>query len=486
MTDIAEKLSAKYSSFNGKDIIAAGYSHGPIVGVALREANAAVNNGMDVDVVRSIISALPTKYADFIDDPQFRLTAALWQEIHFKPPVKSYEFKANTEFPIWGREFIDDATVAQMQTAMELPISVAGALNADGHLGYGLPIGGVLATEGAVIPWGVGVDIACRMKISIIEHLDFSKYHDRLRTAVHNNTIFGTGGCWYGGLRQKHDVMDRPDWNILDVIKPNMKDKAWEQLGTSGSGNHFCDIGELNVTNGQIGNVRIPEGKYIAILTHSGSRGTGATVASYYSKLAQSLHPDLPDKYRQLAWLDMDKEGAEYWAAMELMGAYAAANHDVIHREIMKELGITPVAQFENHHNYLWRETYNGRELLVHRKGATPAGKGVVGIIPGSMSTPAYIVVGKGNEKSLNSSSHGAGRTMSRTKAKEKFQGQFASIKADMEARGITLMSAGLDEVAGSYKNIDDVMAAQTDLVDIVGVFHPKIVKMSDDGTSED
>ncbi len=183
-----------------------------------------------------------------------------------------------------------------------------------------------------------------------------------------------------------------------------------------------------------------------------------------------------------MAWLSLDsEEGQEYWAAMNLMGDYAAANHDVIHKSVSKLLGAKIVAGVENHHNFAWKETHGGKEVIVHRKGATPAAEGELGVIPGSMAAPAFVVRGKGNAESLRSASHGAGRRMSRTKAKEKYN--WRAVKNDLEKKGIRVLSAGADEVPGVYKNIEEVMQEQSDLVAIVARFDPKIVKMCDDGS---
>jgi len=223
-------------------------------------------------------------------------------------------------------------------------------------------------------------------------------------------------------------------------------------------------------------------GRYVALMSHSGSRGTGAAVCSTYSGIARA---QLPAKYKDLAylaWLSMSSEaGQEYWAAMNLMGEYAAANHDVIHRLVSKLLGAEIVAEVENHHNFAWKEVHGDRELIVHRKGATPAGKGVLGVIPGSMASPAFLVRGKGGVDSFDSASHGAGRTMSRRKAKDKYN--WKAVQLDLKEKGVKVLSAGADEVPGVYKNIEDVMNAQADLVEIVSRFDPKIVKMCDDGS---
>ena len=161
----------------------------------------------------------------------------------------------------------------------------------------------------------------------------------------------------------------------------------------------------------------------------------GAQVADHYSKLAQSLHPELPPELRHLAWLDLSTDvGQEYWAAMELMGEYAAANHACIHRHVAAHLGAEVLLDLENHHNFAWREMHDGEELIVHRKGATPAGEGTLGIIPGSMASPTYIVRGRGEPDSLDSAAHGAGRRMSRTKAKATYS--WSEVRPYLERRG--------------------------------------------------
>ena len=223
----------------------------------------------------------------------------------------------------------------------------------------------------------------------------------------------------------------------------------------------------------------------MALLSHSGSRGTGAAVCDHYSKIAFSQFPDLPSELKRLAWLSLDsQEGQEYWNAMELMGQYAAANHACIHRHIAENLGAQVLLDLENHHNFAWKEKHviGGveREVVVHRKGATPAGAGVLGIIPGSMASPGFVVSGKGNAESLNSASHGAGRAMSRKAANEKFN--WKDVNRLLRERGVTLISAGLDEVPMAYKNIREVMAAQNDLVTVLGQFDPKLVKMAPSG----
>jgi tRNA-splicing ligase RtcB len=346
----------------------------------------------------------------------------------------------------------------------------------DAHLGYGLPIGGVLATRNAVIPYAVGVDIACRVKMSVLDlPLDtLTRTPRRLAEAIEKETRFGVGASF--GKRRKHQVMDE-DWSFTALTR-RLKDKAWAQLGTSGSGNHFVEIGTFEIGDNDLG---LEGGQYLALLSHSGSRGAGATIASHYSKLAMRWHPELPKELTHLSWLDLDsEEGQEYWKSMELMGRYAAANHACIHRHVPRRLGAQVIFDLENHHNFAWREEHDGEAVIVHRKGATPAGRGVLGVIPGSMATTTYVARGKGNPESLNSAAHGAGRRMSRRKAKRTFA--WPDVRRYLDERGVTLLSAGLDEVPMAYKDIEEIMAAQADLVDPIARFQPKIVKMAPSG----
>lgn len=408
-------------------------------------------------------------------------------------------------YPVWGTQ-IDEEAHKQMANAMSLPVAVAGALMPDAHVGYGLPIGGVLATEDAVVPYAVGVDIACRMMMTVYdmpaERIDRDR--QRLENILLRNTLFGAGQAFHEGKRAEHAVMDSAAWDVSPVVS-QLKDKAWGQLGTSGSGNHFVEFGEVEVLSAPTGATggaaaaaasELFSGsaevcaapRRVAVLSHSGSRGPGAMIASHYSKLARQIHPELPKELSYLAWLNLDsQEGQEYWTAMELMGEFASANHHIIHSKIerdLKQMGARAIFQVENHHNYAWKEEHivggRKRRLIVHRKGATPAGRGVLGLIPGSMATPGYLVEGLGEAKSLESAAHGAGRQLSRTKTRESTR--WSRVKELLKERNVVLLSAGLDEAPIAYKDIEKVMAAQRELVRPLARFVPRIVRMAPDG----
>lgn len=414
-----------------------------------------------------LVAGSPLSYVQ--DDLYGQLAREIIEERNYSPPTPiSYE--------TWGKD-IDEQAHGQMKKACALPGARAAALMPDAHLGYGLPIGGVLAMEDAVIPYAVGVDIACRMKLSVLDIPPerMQKQHHHFRISLEKGTRFGVG-CTHE-KPQQHAVMDE-DWTITRTTREK-KDTAWKQLGTSGSGNHFVEYGLLTLTQPELG---LEPGEYVALLSHSGSRGAGASVCNTYSRIARSQLAKRHEEFDHLAWLDINsEEGQEYWNAMTLMGKYAEANHAVIHRLVSNLVGGRIIAGVENHHNFAWKEEHLGKELIVHRKGATPAGEGVLGVIPGTMADPAYVVRGKGQPESLKSASHGAGRCMSRKKAKEKYRWQH--VKGDLESRGIQVLSAGADEVPGVYKNINEVMQAQEDLVEIIARFQPKIVKMCGDGS---
>ncbi|MEN0110011.1 MAG: RtcB family protein [Planctomycetota bacterium] len=448
---------------------------------AVRAVADAAGGGLRGSALREAIAAVVADPAEHADDQAFVPLVVALNEAAEEPaprdPIAYHAWEAET-----AADAIDPGAHAQMRQACAVPSAVGAALMPDAHIGYGLPIGGVLACEDAVIPYAVGVDIACRMKLSVLDAPveSLAARRHAYREALERGTRFGVGV--EHERRQSHEVMDR-DWSVSRITREK-KDLAWRQLGTSGSGNHFVEFGELSVDSGTLG---VPPGRYAALLSHSGSRGAGAAVCSTYSRIAQRRLPKSLAGFGRLAWLPLDSdEGQAYWAAMNLMGAYASANHAVIHRLVTGALGAEALGGVENHHNFAWLERHDPdgggeRAVVVHRKGATPAAEGELGVIPGTMGSPAYVVRGRGAAASLRSASHGAGRRMSRKRARDTFR--FGAERKRLAEAGVEVLAAGADEVPGVYKDIDAVMAAQTDLVEVVGRFEPRVVRMCGDGS---
>ena len=413
---------------NTKDFLRLGVPLGEATRRATDFVAKFILGGGDKSRLHEEVAAIVANPSAFVDDPlRGEFAKAL---LNAPPPPRAEPVK----YRQWG-EGLDHEAVMQMEKACLLPVSVAGALMPDAHVGYGLPIGGVLATENAVIPYAVGVDIACRMKMTVLDIpvRDLEQKQDRLTRAIEAETRFGVGANFKE--RRAHDVLDA-DWSVSPITKQN-KDRAWSQLGTSGSGNHFVEFGLVHGALAK--STSLSRALMWRCCRTAAVAARARRCAIITARLAFSQFPDLPSELKRLAWLSLDsQEGQEYWNAMELMGQYAAANHACIHRHIAENLGAQVLLDLENHHNFAWKEKHviGGveREVIVHRKGATPAGAGVLGIIPGSMASPGFVVSGKGNAESLNSASHGAGRAMSRKAANEKFNwkdvNRFLSSKA--------------------------------------------------------
>lgn len=457
----------------GKELRAIGYPEGPVISIAMNVAHKQYKHEPK-ETVMSLLKRVLEKPEDYTSDEKLSQVAA---QLMPKPAAEGAEISLNQQgiqFSVFGQEHIDEGAMHQMYQAAKLPVSVAGALMPDAHSGYGLPIGGVLATDNAVIPYGVGVDIGCRMCLSIFD-IDPKELKDReayFARELSEATLFGSGAQFKEAAN--HEVMEHELFYQLPLLK-KLHGRAWKQLGSSGSGNHFAEFGVIELTE-QDEVLGVAPGQYVGFLTHSGSRALGANIANHYTRLAISKRK-LPQEAKNLAWLSLDEEaGMEYWLAMNLAGDYASACHHVIHGKIAKQLGRRPMKMVENHHNFAWKERYEDREVIVHRKGATPAGKNVLGIIPGSMTADGFIVKGKGEMAAVNSASHGAGRKMSRTRAMQSVTDK--QFREEVAKYGVRLLGGGLDESPFAYKDIEVVMASQKALVDVVGRFTPKIVKM--------
>ena len=425
-----------------------------------------------------LLVAIAEKPEEYIENEFLLPLAEEFMEVVEKEEFTVYQLKEEKkEYSVFGKKFIDRNTINQMDLAMRLPVAEKGALMPDAHVGYGLPIGGVLATKNEVIPYGVGLDIGCRMALTIFEApANFlSKYNYLAKTALKEHTYFGIG--FVENNDADHEMLEREEFQSTELLR-QLHRKATNQLGSSGSGNHFVEFGEVQLAADN--NLGIPAGSYLGLLSHSGSRGLGATIAGYYTKIAMDVCR-LPKGAQHLAWLDLNTaEGMEYWLSMNLAGDYAKACHDVIHNRLAKAIGLKPLLKVENHHNFAWKEQQeDGSELVVHRKGATPAQKGALGIIPGSMTAPGYIVSGMGNEDALFSASHGAGRVMSRSKARSSITK--SEINKELKQKKITLLGGSVEEAPKVYKDIDAVMGSQTNLVNVEGIFIPKLIRMNKD-----
>ncbi|MDN5204722.1 RtcB family protein [Fulvivirgaceae bacterium BMA10] len=463
------------TKLTGKDLRGIGFPEGRAIGAAIRILEKSYKGKSRIFKLEMLKRVVETPALFREHETLGPIAHALLTQTEYNKTIDLN--KKRIEYRVYGIEGIEPGAINQMEIAMKLPITKAGALMPDAHQGYGLPIGGVLATKNAVIPYGVGVDIGCRMCMTIydlpVSFLESNR--SKFKKLLLENTRFGQASF---KQPRDHEVLERKEFSEIAIIK-NLKDRAYKQIGSSGGGNHFVEFGAVHILNEE-NELGLESGKYLGILSHSGSRGLGANIARHYTKLAMDICK-LPNEAKHLAWLDLNSnEGQEYWLAMNLAGDYASACHYQIHQRLADALGEEHLAIIENHHNFAWKELgENGEELIVHRKGATPAGKGVLGIIPGSMTSPGFIVKGKGDHASINSASHGAGRVMSRTKAKQTLSKK--EVSQYLKSAGVEAIGSGLDEAPMVYKDIHKVMAFQKDLIDVIGSFDPKVVRMCGD-----
>ncbi|MEO6683277.1 MAG: RtcB family protein [Ginsengibacter sp.] len=465
----------KKLNLTGKQLRAIGYPEGPVISIAINLMKKYYKFETEENAL-NILKDILTTPENYKEHETLGFIAK-----QLLPPSEIAENgsevalnKTGVPFQIFGKEHIEEDALFQIQNASKLPIAVSGALMPDAHPGYGLPIGGVLATQNAIIPYGVGVDIGCRMCLSIfdINPIELDQKIPFYSRELNEATLFGTGKQFESFT--DHEILDRKEFDEIEMLR-SLKDRAAYQLGTSGSGNHFVEFGIVDIKE-EDPILKVSPGKYVGLLSHSGSRGLGATIANHYTRLAKEKIK-LPGEAANLAWLNLDEEdGIEYWLAMNLAGDYASANHHMIHAKIARQLGREPIRMVENHHNFAWKEKHDGKEVIVHRKGATPAGKNVLGIIPGSMTAPGFIVKGKGEIASLSSAAHGAGRQLSRSAALKTITRE--SLNDILKKHGVTLIGGGLDEAPFAYKDIHQVMQSQESLIEVVGKFSPKIVKM--------
>ncbi len=360
----------------------------------------------------------------------------------------------------------DEATIAQMRNCMRVGNVVAGAICADGHLGYAQPVGGVIAYEKQISISGVGFDIGCG-NMAVRLDVPYSAIADRIGPIIKDVSraiSFGVGRT--NDERVEHDLFDDADaWKAsgMDGYRP----KAVAQLGTVGAGNHYVDLMR-------------DESGLVWIGVHFGSRGLGHTSAARYLKLAGGKDGmNVPP-----AVVDEDSEiGRRYIAAMELAGRYSYAGREWVVERVRQIIGGNVTDMVHNHHNYAWRENHGGRDLWVVRKGATPAFPGQRGFVGGSMGDDAVILEGIDSphaQASLYSTVHGAGRLFGRKEARRRFTR--AEMDRWLQKRGVVLVGADLDESPMAYRRLPDVLAHHAGSVRVLHTLRPFAVAMAGEG----
>jgi tRNA-splicing ligase RtcB len=389
----------------------------------------------------------------------------------------------------------EDNTIAQLRNVAERARRVA--LMADGHQGYVMPIGGVAAYENAVSVVGVGFDIACgnaaiRTDLTVAD-LGKSGGEDLKNLRAFADEIAASVSFGVGRKNRAddapvdHALFDDPAWSAVPLKhRPALLHKAREQLGTVGSGNHYVDV-------------FADEAGALWVGVHFGSRGLGHTIATSFLALGQGREwGQHAPEVEVLLPLDQPL-GHDYWHLMNLAGSYAYAGREWVARKVVRMLGGTELELIHNHHNFAWKEEHDGEELVVVRKGATPAFPGQQGFIGGSMGDDAVIVSGTADQdpavtalqrSALYSTVHGAGRVMSRTAAagkRNRKTGKILSegrVKPEMMQRwvkekGVVLRGGGLDESPHVYRRLPDVLAAQGKTITVEHVLRPLIVVMA-------
>jgi tRNA-splicing ligase RtcB len=379
----------------------------------------------------------------------------------------------------------DEKTLAQLADVATR--AERAALMADGHLGYVMPVGGVAAYRERASVTGVGFDIACGNAAILTDlHADAIEPHrEELADEIQTVISFGIGRSNRAGdAPVDHPLFDDPAWGAVPGARNRtaLREKARAQLGTVGSGNHYVDV-------------FADEGGRVWVGVHFGSRGFGHTVASGFLALAQGKEwgARVPETE---ALLDLATPlGQAYWSLMELAGWYAYAGREWVARKVTSILGGAELDLVHNHHNFAWREVHGGEELVVVRKGATPAFPGQRGFIGGSMGDDAVIVRGADDDSdtqraALYSTVHGAGRVMSRTEAagrRNRKTGRVtrpgrvtpAMMEGWLRERDVVLRGGGLDESPHAYRRLPDVLAAQGDTIEVLNTLRPRIVVMA-------
>jgi tRNA-splicing ligase RtcB len=412
---------------------------------------------------------------------------------------------------VWGDP--EETAIEQMKTCLDVgqdeqDIAMRGALMADAHLGYSMPIGGVVAYRGWVSPSGVGYDIACGNK-AVRTTLTWGELRPDLEPimdAIAHRIEFGMGRSNSDPAVAEHKLFDKdshPSWDFEPIKK--LKRKAQNQLGTVGSGNHYVDLFVESDTEGAA--VEWTDDSRVWVGVHFGSRGLGHSIATGFLKLAK--HQRWEDKARGEQMMDAPVMirassllGQEYLSAMDLAGRYAYAGRDYVVEQVLDILGVLSDFEVHNHHNFAWPEEHEGEHVWVVRKGATPAYPGQLGFIGGSMADIAVIVKGVNSieaQASMYSTVHGAGRTMSRTKAAGKLRKQVDGTRRRVgglitpeqmydrvDAYGVVLRGGGADESPFVYRDLSTVLQEHAHSLEVLHWLKPVGVAMAGEDVRDD
>jgi tRNA-splicing ligase RtcB len=400
-------------------------------------------------------------WCSFRDAARAEHLAAEAAAVMLPPQAPAYQ---GAPLQVFGQH--DEATIAQMRNCMGVGNVVAGVICADGHLGYAQPVGGVIAYERQISISGVGFDIGCG-NMAVRLDTPFAAIEDRvgpILADVRRVVSFGVGRS--NAERAEHELFDDADaWREADMQV--YRQKAAAQLGTVGSGNHYVDL------------MRDEDG-FVWIGVHFGSRGLGHTSATRYLKAAggqdgMNVPPAVVDEDSEL--------GRRYIAAMQLAGRYSYAGREWVVERVRRIIGGAVTDMVHNHHNYAWRETHDGRDLWVVRKGATPAFPGQRGFVGGSMGDDAVILEGVDSPEaraSLYSTVHGAGRLFSRNRARQLFS--HAQMDGWLRERGVLLAGGDLDESPMAYRRLPEVLAHHTGSIRVRHTLRPFAVAMAGQG----
>jgi len=369
---------------------------------------------------------------------------------------------------LWAKD-IEEGALMQANNLANHPFAFHHiAIMPDVHEGYGMPIGGVLATEKVIIPNAVGVDIGCgvtarKTSLKGVSKEDLKNILGKIREEI---------PVGFAHYKVSQDKINMPKFNFSKEIEKEYE-SALYQVGTLGGGNHFIEIQKDSK-------------EYIWIMVHSGSRNLGFKVAHFYNHLAKELNKKnkikISEKWDLCYLVLQSKEGKSYWQDMNFCLQFAYNSRSLMLSKISKIFeDHFPTVEFEKeiniHHNYASLEKHFGKEVIVHRKGAISAVKDQIGLVPGSQGTHSYLIKGLGNTLSFNSCAHGAGRRMSRKEARRSLS--LEEEKSKLDKKGILHAIRGkrdLDEAASAYKNIEEVMDKQKDLAQIIEIFAPLAV----------